>query len=109
MPKSDLKRIDKMSDEDIDYSDIPPLTDEQLASMQPWREVLPALAHQKTRVTISLDADVIKWFKKSAQNTGSKSYQALMNAVLRQYIKSQKVPRQESRQRERHEEWSAVK
>jgi uncharacterized protein (DUF4415 family) len=109
MPKSDLKRIDKMRDEDIDYSDIPPLTDEQLAAMQPWREVLSALTHQKTRVTISLDTDVIKWFKKWAQNTGDKSYQALMNTVLRQYIERQQVSRQESRRRMKHEELSAVK
>ncbi|MDZ7359895.1 MAG: BrnA antitoxin family protein [candidate division KSB1 bacterium] len=108
MPKSDLKRIDKMRDQDIDYSDIPPLTEEQLASMQPWREVLSALAREKTRVTISLDADVLKWFKKLAQNSGGKSYQALMNAVLRQYIELHQVPRQKSRRLVKQEELPAV-
>jgi hypothetical protein len=46
--KSDLQRIDRMSDEDIDYSDIPPLTDEQLAAMRPLRELLPEVAHKKS-------------------------------------------------------------
>ena len=41
MIKSDLKRIDAMTDETIDYSDIPPLTDEQLAAMKPLREIIP--------------------------------------------------------------------
>jgi hypothetical protein len=38
---SDLSRLDEISDEMIDYSDIPPLTDEQLATMKPLSEALP--------------------------------------------------------------------
>lgn len=33
----EIKRWEKMTDEDIDYSDIPPLTDEELARMKPAR------------------------------------------------------------------------
>jgi len=32
-----LAELEKMTDEDIDYSDIPPLTDEELARMKPAR------------------------------------------------------------------------
>ena len=51
--KSDLNRIDRMSDDDIDYSDIPPLTDEQMSAMKPLREVFPevALSEQELRNT----------------------------------------------------------
>lgn len=33
----EIKRLEKMTDDDIDYSDIPPLTDEELARMKPAR------------------------------------------------------------------------
>ena len=32
--KEEISRWEKMTDEDIDYSDIPPLTDEELARMK---------------------------------------------------------------------------
>ena len=35
--KAELAKLAEMSDEDIDYSDIPPLTDEELARMKPAR------------------------------------------------------------------------
>lgn len=35
--KEELAKLAEMSDEDIDYSDIPPLTDEELARMKPAR------------------------------------------------------------------------
>ena len=35
--KEEIARWEKMTDEDIDYSDIPPLTDEELARMNPAR------------------------------------------------------------------------
>ena len=35
--KERLAKLAEMSDEDIDYSDIPPLTDEELARMKPAR------------------------------------------------------------------------
>ena len=33
----EIKRWEEMTDEDIDYSDIPPLTDEELAKFKPAR------------------------------------------------------------------------
>jgi len=86
-----------MLDADIDYSDLPPLSDVQLASMRPLSEVFPALVRQKTRVTINLDADIVKWFKQRVQNAGVKGYHSLMNAALREYIHHQKVHQEKSR------------
>ena len=34
---AEIEELSKMNDEDIDYSDIPPLTDEELARMKPAR------------------------------------------------------------------------
>lgn len=35
--KAELAALENIRDEDIDYSDIPPLTDEELARMKPAR------------------------------------------------------------------------
>ena len=73
--KSDLDRIDKLRDEDIDYSDIPELSDEVFAKpLAPWPP-------KKETVTIRVDSDVLGWFKR--QGTG---YQTRMNQVLRRYM-----------------------
>jgi uncharacterized protein (DUF4415 family) len=75
--QTDWAALEAMTDEDIDYSDIPPLTDEffQNASLR-----IPA--HQVENL-IRLDSDVITWF----QSQG-KEYKALINKVLRNYIDS---------------------
>ena len=89
MIKSDLRRLDALRDEAIDYSDIPPLTAEQLASMRPLREVIPEVA-SKVRITIRLDANVVRWFKDQVKAAGGGSYQPLINAALRQHVERQK-------------------
>ena len=86
--KSDLKRLDDMTEGAIDYSDIPPLSDEQLAAMKPLREVIPKEAN-KMRITIRLDADVARWFKEQVDAAGGGDYQPLINAALREHIQRQ--------------------
>jgi uncharacterized protein (DUF4415 family) len=105
---SDLARIDKMTDEDIDYSDIPPLTDEQLAAMKPLRDVLPRAIASKVRITIRLDADVIHWFKQQVGQAGGGSYQALINQALRDHITQQKEPLEDTLRRVIREELQAT-
>ena len=66
-----------MSDENIDYSDIPPLTDEffERATLQ----IPAAQAHN----LVHLDPDVMKWFQsQDVQPT------EMINTVLRQYIEN---------------------
>ena len=72
--KSDLKRIDTMKNEDIDYSDIPEL---DAAFFQKVRVVIPP---GKKQVTVRLDTDVLMWLK--SQGRG---YQTRINAILRAY------------------------
>jgi uncharacterized protein (DUF4415 family) len=74
-----LAKLAAMRDEDIDLSDIPELTEEQLS-----RGFRPGLHRPiKMPVTIRLDADVVGWFKEHA---GDKPYQTEINRVLRQHV-----------------------
>jgi uncharacterized protein (DUF4415 family) len=104
MSKSDLKRIDNMTDEDIDFSDIPPLTDEQLSTMRPLSEVFPDIIPKKVRITIRLDADIVSWFKEQVQQAGGGNYQTLMNEALRKYTENQKEPLEDTLRRVIREE-----
>jgi uncharacterized protein (DUF4415 family) len=108
MLKSDLVKLEQLTDEEIDFSEIPPLTDEQLVRMKPLREVLPQAVANKVRLTIRLDADIIRWFKAEVGQAGGGSYQALINMALREYIESQKEPLEETLRRVIREELQAV-
>jgi uncharacterized protein (DUF4415 family) len=73
--KSDLKKVDRAREEQIDYSDIPELDDAVFA--QPLLEWPP----KKETITMRVDSDVLGWFKR--QGSG---YQTRMNRVLRHYM-----------------------
>ena len=73
--KSDLTKVDRLRDEDIDYSDIPELDDEVFA--QP----LVAWPPRKETITIRVDADVLGWFKRQGRG-----YQTRINQILRRYM-----------------------
>lgn len=74
---SDLKKLDKIRDKDIDYSDIPEL-DESF-----FRKEIVKLPQKKDSITLRIDHDVLEFFK----NQG-RGYQTLMNAVLKTYAKT---------------------
>ncbi|MEM7536062.1 MAG: BrnA antitoxin family protein [Chloroflexota bacterium] len=76
--KTDWARLEAMSDDEIDTSDIPPL-DETFFTQGELR-----LPKSKPMISIRIDADVLEWFK--AQGAG---YQTRMNAVLRLYMERQ--------------------
>ena len=76
--KSDLARIDRMKDTEIDYSDIPALDKSFLKkATAPWPPV-------KEQLTIRLDADVLKWLKGHGRG-----YQTRINRILRVVMESQ--------------------
>lgn len=79
--KSDLKRLDAMTDADIDYSDIEPTPDDFWATAE-------VMIGGKQAISLRLDPDVVAFFK--AQGKG---YQTAMNRVLRQYMEVQKSKR----------------
>lgn len=41
--------------------------------------------HLRIKVTINMDADVVRYFKKRARSEG-RAYQSLINQVLREYV-----------------------
>ena len=75
--ETDWKRIDSMSDENIDTSDIPPLDDQFFAAAE-WR-----MPKKKTAVTLSVDDDVLKWFEAQGAD-----FQQRINAALRIYAEA---------------------
>jgi uncharacterized protein (DUF4415 family) len=72
--KAELEALKAMPDEEIDYSDIPPLGDEF------WKNAVrnPFYKPTKTLTTVRLDSDVLRWLKSKG-----KGYQTRMNAILR--------------------------
>ena len=90
--KTDLARIDRMTDADIDYSDIPELDDSFFT--RPTVQWPPV----KQQVTVRLDKDVLDWLKAYGQG-----YQTRMNRILRAVMDKQpprsKRPKKNSRSR----------
>jgi uncharacterized protein (DUF4415 family) len=74
--KTDWERVDSMSDEEIDYSDIPELDGVffEKATLVPAKQL----------VTIRLDADVIAWLKRNGRG-----YQTRANKILRTVMEAQ--------------------
>jgi uncharacterized protein (DUF4415 family) len=75
--KSDLERLDRLTDDEIDYSDIPEL------DANFFREARVVVPPGKKQLTIRLDADVLAWLK--SQGRG---YQSRINAILRAYYEA---------------------
>ncbi len=42
----------------------------------------------KTRITIRIDDDVLQWFRERTHVAGGGSYQAMINAALREFVVS---------------------
>jgi len=74
-----------MRDEDIDLSEVPEVTEEQMA-----RAVLRVggvpVERGKRRVNMFLDTFIVEYFKAQA---GERGYQTLINDALAEYIRSQ--------------------
>jgi uncharacterized protein (DUF4415 family) len=80
MTPEQMQALRDLRDEDIDFSDIPPLTGGG------WRRVSDLIpAENKQQITLRLDADVIAFFR----GTGRR-YQSRINAALRDYVNAQK-------------------
>jgi uncharacterized protein (DUF4415 family) len=72
-----------LPDDQIDTSDIPELTEEQLRNRTVYINLVPVPGTGKTSVTIRLDKDMVTWFKRQG-----KGWQTKMNWVLRLYFAS---------------------
>jgi uncharacterized protein (DUF4415 family) len=79
-----LREIQNIPDSTIDTSDIPELGDDF------WENAKMVKPITKKAISIRVDDDVLDWFKRQG-----KSYQSLMNNVLRSYVNHQQKKKTE--------------
>ena len=72
--KAELAALAARPESEIDYSDIPPLTE------QFWKNAVRGRFYKptKTSTTVRIDTDVLAWLKSQG-----KGYQSRINAILR--------------------------
>jgi len=79
--ETDWKRVDAMTNEDIDLSETPEVPPEMFARAVVRRGLKPV--PRKTQLTLRVDSDVLEWYK----NQGA-GYQTKINALLRAYMEA---------------------
>ena len=85
---TDYERLDAMRDEDIDFSEIPPITDEMFG--RGVRRPPLSVTHPREEFTLKLDRDLAKWYRDMGPSSCG-----LINFVLRRYMQEElrKPPR----------------
>ncbi len=78
--ETDWDALASMTDDEIDYSDIPPLPDTFFKRAKVWRP------QPKVAVTVELDADILEWFKEEAGD-----WEARIQTALRLYVEANKA------------------
>lgn len=73
--REQLRQLEAMSDEDIDFSDIPEVRD--FSGWERGKFYRPV----KDQVTLRVDRDVLHWFKLTEEK-----YQTAINAALREHM-----------------------
>ena len=77
--QTDWERIDKLTDEEIDTSDIPPLDDSFFAKAR------LRMPQPQVSVVMHVDADLLDWFKAQGEE-----FDSVINAALRNYVERHK-------------------
>lgn len=77
--QAELDNVNAIAEEQIDTDDIPEAPIANMMAGERGRYFRPT----KTSITIRLDADLVDWFKKQAENSG---YQTEINRVLRNHM-----------------------
>jgi uncharacterized protein (DUF4415 family) len=85
--QTDWERIRTMEDKDIDLTDIPEITEEQLAQAT-LRVGGKPVSRGKVRVNMYLDTEVVEYFKARAGNRG---YQTLINQTLKESMRGDRI------------------
>ncbi|GFO53011.1 hypothetical protein GMSM_00180 [Geomonas sp. Red276] len=85
----EIAELAAMTDEEIDYSDIPPGGDWEGAVVGKFYRPI------KQAVTIRLDADVVDWLKRGGKGYQTRVNKLLRTAMERQLQQAQKHPRKE--------------
>lgn len=74
-----LRILENMPDEAIDFSDIPECSD--------WSQAKRGMFYRpiKQQLTLRLDSDLVAWFKQQSQSD-ERGYQTLINSALRDFV-----------------------
>lgn len=72
---TDWAALEAMSDDEIDYSDIPPLTEAF------FENATLRIPSGQARNLVQLEPDIVKWFRAQGMD-----YKTLINQALRRYI-----------------------
>ena len=72
--RKEITELAALDDSSIDFSDIPPWTDEMFAVAERGRFYKPT----KSQLTVRVDSDVLAWLKRQGRG-----YQTRINAILR--------------------------
>jgi uncharacterized protein (DUF4415 family) len=89
---TDYERLDAMKDEDIDFSEIPPITDEMFARGVAFPPL--SVREPKEELTLRVDRDVAEWYRDQGEG-----YQVLINFLLRRYMQEELRKQRPSRSR----------
>ena len=82
--QTDWARVDALTDDEIDVSEIPEVSAEMFARAVVRRGLQPV--PRKAQLTLRIDSDVLEWFKQQGQG-----YQTKINALLRAYKEAHKA------------------
>jgi uncharacterized protein (DUF4415 family) len=85
--QTDWERIKAVEDKEIDLTDIPEITEEQLGQAT-LRVGGKPVSKGKVRVNMYLDHEVVEYFKAQAGNRG---YQTLINETLKESMRTDKI------------------
>ena len=81
LTQTDWERIDALTDDQIDTSDVPPLTDKFFATAH-WRH-----PKEKVAVTVEVEPEVLAWFRAQGSH-----YERYLSAALRIYAEAHQWP-----------------
>jgi hypothetical protein len=73
------------------------------------RGAIDPLPPGKTRITIRLDDEILRWFKDLVNAAGGGNYQTLINHALREHIHRQREPFEETLRRVLREEFPRLR
>ncbi len=81
---TDIERLRNMTDDEIDFSDIPRTTPEFWANGIVRKGLKPVV--RKSQLTLRIDQDVIEFFKEEGRG-----YQTKINQLLRAYMEAHRA------------------
>lgn len=73
--RTDIAKLHKKSDNDIDY------TDNSATTKDFWSDAEVFMPHHKIHISLRLDEDIVNFFKEEGSG-----YQSRINAVLKAYV-----------------------